>query len=776
MIRRLFIIAFLLCAATVSRAQEEGIPGTEGTSPYWGKPIASVSVSGIQSADTFLVINSSGVITGDLLTPGIVQDAVKNVFALGLFSDVKIDVNTVANGVAVGIVVTEYPKLHSLTIKGAKAIKEKKIKENLTLFEGRLVSPEAVKNTIEKIKSMYSEKGYLLVNIDVTRAPVEGSPGETDVTMDISEGGRVRIHSITFSGNKNFPAGKLRHQMSTKEKSFLRGGNFNREKYIADKDKIVEFYKNHGYIDAVVTSDSIWYSPDKSRMFIHVNLKEGNLYYFGKMTWEGNKILSDQQITKDVDFTPGKIYDQKKYDKTLNKIHENYQDEGYWYSQVEEKNIPSGDTVNFHLTITEGNPVHVRMVNIEGNTKTRDKVIRRELTVLPGTVFKRSILGRSLRDLMVTNFYGNVEPGWDILPNGDIDLKLKITEKETGQFSLGAGYSQVDKLVGTIGLGIPNLFGTGQTATLDAQFGSQTNSFSASYLEPWFLDTPTSLSASAYTTNRQWYNWFNERRKGGNIQVGRRLRWPDNYFRVYVGYLLEQINYTDIDSSYRAANQGYPYSIVNQHWPLTTSQASLTVTRDSRDLSQFATKGSVLTSQTDLAGTIFGGDWNYYKQQFTAEYYHKLFWKAVLMGRGRFGAMSGIHKIDDDIPYSDRFAPGGVVADGTIRGYDDGLVGPYDPATGAYLRGRFELIYNLELTIPIVEQQAYIILFADAGNAYLKKSDINLFKGYYRSVGPGFRILIPLVGIMGFDFGYPLDGPSYVKGHWKTHFQIGRGF
>ncbi len=776
MISRFLAITALLCAAAVSQAQEIPEPAG-GASDIWGQPITTVNVEGVQSADTFLVLNSSGIVTGDILTPGLVQDAIKNIYALGLFSDVQINGTPSRNGVDVTIAVKEYPKLHALKITGNKKIKSKKIKESLTLFEGRLVSPEAIKTTVEKIKSLYSEKGYLLVNVETQETPVEGEPDQVDVAVTIHEGQKVKIKAITFSGNRHFSAGKLRGQISTKAKSLFRSGGFNREKYVLDKDKIIDFYKNHGYIDAVITSDSIYYNPEKTKMFIHINLKEGSRYYFGSISWEGNKVISDQQIQNDIKFKPGAIYSQKKYDDSVNKIREGYQDEGYWYAHIDEKSLPKEDTVNFHLAITEGEPVHVRLVNIEGNTKTREKVIRRELTVIPGTVFKRSVLGRSLRDLMVTNFFANAEPGWDILPNGDIDLKIKVTEKETGQFSVGAGYSQLDKLVGTVGLGIPNLFGTGQTATLDAQFGSQTNSFSLSYLEPWLFDTPTSLSGSAYLSNQQWYSSFTERRVGGNIQVGRRLRWPDNYFRAYFGYLLERVNYTNIDSAYRANNEKYAYSIVNQHWPKTTSEASITITRDSRDLAQFATKGAVFTSQTDLAGTILGGDWNYYKQQFIAEYYHKLFWKVVLMGRARFGAMGGIPHPDADVPYTDRFAPGGVVADGVIRGYDDGLVGPYQASTQAFLRGRFELIYNLELTIPVSEQQFYIILFTDAGNAYLARKNIHLFKGYKRSVGAGFRVLIPLVGIMGFDFGYSLDSlPGMHKNQWKTHFQIGRGF
>jgi outer membrane protein insertion porin family len=338
----------------------------------------------------------------------------------------------------------------------------------------------------------------------------------------------------------------------------------------------------------------------------------------------------------------------------------------------------------------------------------------------------------------------------------------------------------LDKFVGTIGLGIPNIFGTGKTASLNLELGKSLNTYDFSYLDPWFRDTPTSVSIDLYRQSRQWYSWFQEQRLGGDVSVGRRLRWPDNYSRLYGGYRLERLNYpkSHIDPNYVIANAGNPYSVDKYHWPLTTSSASVTLMRDSRDLSQFATKGSILSWKAELAGTpLLGGDWNYYKNTFTAEYYHKLFWRVVAMGRAKYGVMKGIKHGNTDIPYGERFSPGGVDPDGTIRGYDDGLVGPTQVGSNgelSYLRGRFELIYNLELTIAVSEQQFYILLFADAGNAYLNSNDIHLTNGYVRSVGPGFRIVIPLVGIMGFDFGYPFDGPD--KHHIKTHFQIGKGF
>ncbi len=766
-ISNILVFWLILGAVSAQAQQSESGPGES-----WGKSILSVAVRGIQSADSFLVINSSGLITGNVLSPGMVQDAVRGIYAIGVFSDVDIDVAAIGSGVNVTIVVKEYPKLRKIKISGNKKIKRSKIDEKLTLFEGRTVSPSEIKNNIERIKSMYSEKGYLLATVDVNKIPVVDNPAQTDLEFNISEGGKVKIGQITFSGNTIYIGSKLRGKMSTKQKSFFRSGNFEKDKYLEDKDKIVTFYKDNGYIDAVVLGDSIWYSNDKSQMFINIRLREGNKYYFGKVNWEGNNKFTNDQIKSCIEFKEGGIYDQKKYDESLGKISEMYYDFGYLYLQIDDKASPRGDTMDFNLKLTENNPAKVRMINIVGNTKTRENVIRRELMIMPDTIFSRPLLIRSLREVMTLNFFENVTPNMETLPNGDIDLNLEVKEKPTGQFSVGAGYSQTDKLVANIGLGVPNLLGTGQTATLNLELGKLLNSFDISYQEPWLLGTPTSISLNFYLQEHLYNSWYTEQRLGGNFQVGRRLKWPDNYFRIFSGYRLEQVDYSGISADYIAANDSNRFSVDKYKWPLSTSAVSLSIIRDSKDLPQFATKGSILSWHGEMAGMFLGGSWDYYKEFYSIEYYKTVFWKFVLMGRAKYGEISGLHG-DASIPYSDRFAPGGVDPDGTIRGYDDGLVGPYD-SRGAFLKGRFELIYNLELTLPISDQQFYILLFSDAGNAYRNLENIRLTKGYMRSVGVGFRVIVPYVGIMGFDFGYPFDG--HEKGKWKPHFQIGRGF
>jgi outer membrane protein insertion porin family len=763
-------------------------------SDFYGKTISSIKLSETAAADSFLVFNTSGLTPGQILTAGEIQDAVKKIYALGIFSDVEIYGQQSDKGVDLLIQLEAYPRIAKIKFRGNDKIKTKKLQKEITLNEGRIISPGAVKSNIRIIKNLYEDKGYLKATVASNIEPDKDDPEKAVLTFNIVEGAKVKVRRIAFVGNRAFTDDKLRSKISTKQKSLFRGGSFDREKFKEDKKKIIDFYKKEGYIDAVVTADTILYGDTKTMkyaefsdtayagvpdLYIKIYVDEGERYYFGDFSWDGNEILSDERLGSIFDVEAGDVYNQEKYDKMLFKLYEMYQDEGYWYVQIDEQKTPRDQQLDVHYAITENNPVHVRLIHIEGNTKTKDKVIRRELKIKPNTIFKRSVLGRSLREVMVLNFFANVNPDWNILDNGDIDLIIKVEEKPTGQFQLGAGYSAVDKLVGTVGLGMPNFMGGGQTVSFNSDFGKNRTTFSLSYFEPWLFDTPTSVGVSVYYQERDWYDWFTEGNRGGSIRVGRRLRWPDNYFRLYASYSLEELKYFSISQSYKDEQVDNPYSVDKITWPRRTSTVSLTLERDSRDLAQFATKGADAYWTGELGGTFLGGSWDYYKHTVGTEYYITPLWKFTFALKGKWGFMDGIYHGDADVPYSERFTPGGTDPDGILRGYEDSRVGPVT-SSGGYIGGRSMAVYNLEMIIPLAEQQFYGVLFADAGNAWRTGDDLidnfYRYKGLYKSVGFGFRVVAPMIAIIGFDFGIPFNGPKADQGKLRPHFQIGSGF
>lgn len=744
--------------------------------------VTSVDVEGNLTVDKSLIINMSGLSVGAKLDLSLIQDAIQKIYAMGYFSDVQIKGEETPDGEKIFIVVKEYPKLKKVEFSGSRKIKSEDLKEKLKIVEGGLISPSLVKEEEGNIKSLYDDKGYLRAIISSQIIEVE-SPGEVILKFNIEEGKKVKIKKIYVEGNLAFSDKKIKKNMKNKEDSFWRSGDFKPEKFDEDKEKIVEFYKKEGYLDAEVVSDSIWYDPSFKDMFIKLSLFEGERYSFGKVSWEGNKLFTEDKLKSYVHFKEGQIYDQEKYDKTLQDLYSLYLEEGYLYARILDNITTKSNVVNINYQISEGVPANIHKINIEGNTKTKEKVIRRELSVKPSQRFRRSLLMRSQRDVMYLNYFANVVPDYQVLDNGDIDLVLKIEEKPTGQMSVGAGYSGRDKLVGTIGLGTPNLFGNGQTLQLSWDFGKRRQSIQLSFTEPWFRDTPTSLGFDIYNINRRWYDDFTEERRGFGLRLGRRLSWPDNYFSLFTRYRLEDVRYYEFQTytdtlGVEQIVERLKY-LSQLKWPQRTSSFDLTITRDSRDLPQFATTGSVLSWNAELAGGILGGDWSYHKHIFEASRYLKTFWKFALVGKAKFGIIDAFGK-KGSLPYSERFSPGGVDPDGVIRGYPDGNIGPKD-AKGFLLRGRSVVVYNIEYQFPIVEQQIWGLLLADMGNAWLSGKAVQpfSFKNLYKSLGFGIRILVPSLGLIGFDMAYGFDYPDpqhRTHGEWRPHFNFGTTF
>ncbi len=739
--------------------------------------ITQIEVTGNRSVDPALIVNMSGLAVGSELSAGVTQEAIKRIYAMNLFSDIQIEATESEEGVKLTVVVKEYPRVTEVEISGNKKIKKADIEEKINIPAGRVITPMDVKMAVDEIKSLYNEKGYIAAQIQSDLIGTE-TPVEVILKLKIDEGKKVRIKKIYVEGNKAFKASKIKKQMKNKEKRFWRGGEFDPDQYEEDKEEIIEFCKKEGYLDAQLVSDSIWYGADKKNLFIRIVLNEGKRYKFGKVSWEGNKLFSSEKLNELVKFKEGDVYSQKRYEETLGNIYFLYQEEGYLYAQVEDMTTTRGNVVNVTYQITEGVAANVHYINIVGNTKTKEKVIRRELSVLPGQRFRRSLLMRSLRDVTYLNYFSKVEPDYEVLENGDIDLIIEVEEKPTGQIMFGAGYSARDKLVGNIGLGIPNFRGNGQNVKLNWDFGKTTQTIELSFTEPWFRDSPTSVGFDIYKTNRKWYDDFTEENKGFGLRLGRRLSWPDNYFRVYWRYRWEQIRYYDftptvVYDSLGAPTDTIPHYLEQVDWPRNAATSSFTVVRDSRDLPQFATKGSVLSWNTELAAEFLGGDFSYHKHIFQASYYLTTFWKFVLGSHLKLGVLDGRDKDSPEV-YGERFSPGGTDPDGMIRGYSDASIGPTK-------RGRSVLVYNFELQYPLMEQQMYLLLFADAGNAWLSGKNIRPFafrhtsdQALFRSAGLGVRLVIPGMGVIGFDFGHAFDGAE--RGEWRPHFQFGTTF
>ncbi len=792
--------------------------------------VVDIEVEGNRIATRSLILGVASLDIGTVLTPTKVSETIRRLYSLGIFRDVQIEAEEVSGGLKVYIVVDELPKLTGIEFVGNDKISDKDLNEDLGLGVGGYISPYLIEKSRTKIYQQYASEGYFQAAVTSEMVHNDDST-QAILRFNINERDKIKVEEVIMTGNQRVDAGDLIGKMRNRKRGFLRSSDFAQDEYHEDLRKVIDEYHKRGFIDAYLINDSLSIDTSRNRMKIYLEVYEGPKYYFGETKFTGNEELSDKVLRSTLKYESLDVFNAEKYDEAIMEIASAYYEIGHLHINIVDKRETRNDTlIDITYEITEGLPSHINLVKIVGNYKTKDKVIRRELSTLPGQKFNRSLLIRSVRDAMALNFFEYVEPVPTDLPSGDVDLVYKVKEKQTGQISAGAGYNSQDKVVGTFGMGIPNFRGNGQNLSFNLEFGRNRNSFSVSFTEPWLFGRPTLLGVNAFSINRRWFGDYTEGRTGGSIRLGRRLRWPDNYFRVFGSYSLERTRFFDFDDDFEASSSykanyfynnpatpqtgdsllaqatydAYPGSIVSYNEdPLTGSRLTFNITRDSRNLPEFATKGSILSYTIEKTGGVLGGFWEYMKHEAKATKFIPLMWGWAVAARVQYGVVTAPAG-DDRILISDRFTPGGTAYDGVVRGYDDGdltpdslvtqsdttfyysnpnaVVGvdlPEDTSFTAFetrVRGKYMFVTNLELQIPISQGQFYGLMFFDAGNSWLHREDIKLFSDLYKGVGIGFRIVVPAIGTIGFDFAYPLDDIEGEDKGWKPHFQVGTTF
>jgi outer membrane protein insertion porin family len=775
----------------------------------WGQDgkirLMGLSVEGNRTADEGLIRANSGLLAGTDITGDMIQLAIKQIWKLGLFSDVQIILeNEVPQGAFLKIVVQEYPRLDKIEVSGNKKLKKEDIEKALDFYPGQILRPDQIATAKNRLRDKYADEGYLLAEI-ITESSYDDSTGRSVLKVQINEGKKIKIKKITFYGNEAhekrgagfplslfswmtewtvpddpFTEGKLRGQLKeTKQNSLFRSGEFKPNKFDEDKKNLVFYYKNHGYRDATITADSIYYSDNRRHLFVDIWVEEGTRYYFGDFTFSGNTLYDEDELKTHLLVHSGEVYHQEKLDMTARESLTNlYYNRGYIYANVTPAEIPAGrDTINVHFRIFEGNEFTVRLINVEGNTKTRENVIRREFVLNPGDTFDVSKLRRSAREITILNYFASIVPDVQPVNDQEVDLYFRVEEKSTDQVQMSAGYSERDGVIGSLGFTMPNLFGGGQRFSLDWQFGKIYRTFSISVTEPWLWDTPTLLGVSFFHTRRGGtYYGFDENIIGGSLRVGRKLKWPDDYFRVDWIYRLERALYTNFSSSFAATN---PRGL-EEDVPRISSGVTTIVTRDSRDNPEFPTMGSVNRYSFELAGGPFAGDDQYHKHTFGSEWYTPVLGKLVLYTDTEMGLIGPLNNSPQAVPYIEQFFMGGsgLSLGVPLRGYDERIIGPQ---SGSYASGGKTMFKQaLELRLPVVYNPTIFVLgFAEAGNVWLNLQNTDLFD-LRRSVGLGVRLYMPMIGLIGLDYGYGLDYYDPVTGQrhgeWVPHFQFGRGF
>jgi len=756
--------------------------------------VLGIAVEGNKTADANFIKLSSGLSLGEQISSDDIQKAVKQLWGLNLFEDLQIVLDRqVGDGVYLTIKVEESRRLDKIEYEGNKKLKQKDIEKEIDLFKGQVISPRDLAKIRRKLNKIYAKKGYLLAQIETSTAATADTD-RVNLKIKVDEGSKVQIKAITFHGNEVFPDGKLRKQMKkTKQDTWYRGADFDEKLYREDIDKILEFYRAEGFRDAEFVKDSLYYGVDKKDMFVDIWVNDGVKYYIGKISWEGNKLYNEKLLEAMLGFQTGAVYSAKELQKAVTeRLGSLYYDAGYIFSTVNpvEKPVDSCK-VDLHFVITEGNAVTINKILITGNTKTKEKVIRRELYLRPGETFSREALIRSQREVFVLNYFADVKPDVQPISEEKVDISLEVTEKSTDTANMSAGWSERDKIIGSIGVSLNNFLGNGQRLSFDWNFGRYYRSFQLGFTEPWLFDTPTLAGINIFDTKRSngfGYD-FAQRSQGGSVRAGRRLRWPDSYFRTDWVYRLQSVEYFDFTGQLTDPEARRRFGFEDGN--LTSSSITHIFSRNSLNRAEFPTAGSQVSLSTELSGGPLQGNVGYYKAILQTEWFLPSFWGLVWFSNFQMGYMDRLKK-DSRIPYLEYFFMGGEGLTNAIplRGYDDPLRNRLTSADLTMMK------FGLELRAPIAPNPTVFgIFFAEAGNTWENLASTNPFEpshfergrvmGLRRSVGVGARVFMPLLGIIGFDYAYGFDNieldnsnrpTGRLYGKWKPHFVFGRSF
>lgn len=782
-IKSKYIIIFLAVILThgYSSAQNE-----EGPTVY---KIVSISTEGNNFYDSKTIISNSGLKVGtEIAVPSeVTGEAIQRLWNLNLFSDIEIVVDKkIGSDAYLLIKVKELPRLDQITFSGNDDFNDKDLLEKIPLTKGQVVTPQSIKDIENTINKMYIDDGYPFTDVKVKQ--LINSFNEIRLKVEIDEGSKVSVQEILFEGNKHIKSGDLRGAMDeTSQKvwwKFWDNARFNRENYEKDKKLIVDFYREKGYRDAFIVDDTLIYGEDDD-MFIGIKVYEGPKYTVRNITFTGNTIYSDSLLFSKLDFKKGDIYNEKKFDRNLRgnesqtDIAALYRDNGYlgFQAEKEEKDI-GNHKLDITVHITENNQFRVGLINFKGNSKTQDKILRRELFTLPGQYFNQSDLVRSLRALSALNYFNPETLSYDFSPRDDstVDLAYTVEEKSSDQLNASVGWSQTFGLSGSVGVTFNNFDiteplsgGAGQILSFQWDFGQAGTfrTFSIGFTEPWLYNTPTLLGINLFDDAQNYT--YSLRETGATLSFGRRFRFPDDYFR---GDWFLKVQRTDV------VNGGglYPTGL--------RSQVSIgqTITRNSTDNPIFPSIGTKVALSGELAGANIIGSISFHKEIFSAEAYNRLdnSGKLVLYSSYLIESISSLSS-DNYVPPNELlFMGGNGLAYNTIalRGYDDQSVGPVDSIRQP-IGGRVLMKYGVELRYALTQDPIpiYLSLFSEAGNVWPTFKTSNFFD-LRRSVGFGVRLVMPAVGVIGFDLGYGFDR-KIVNGNDPAllfHFQFGRGF
>lgn len=788
--------------------------------------IKDIKMEGVKYLDPEILISQGGMTRGDTVyLPGeYLSDAARKLWSQLRFSDIRSVVETEGDSAIIYFYLQERPQVFKWSFDGVKKGEASDLLEKLNLRRGSELSDFKLNTAIETIKRFFKDKSFLNVEVDIVQKNDTVRTNAVDVTFKINKGERVKIGKVDFEGNDAFKDKRLRKALKkTKQKSIniFVSSKFNQGKYDEDKENLIEFYNSKGYRNADILTDSIYKISD-NRIGIHFKVNEGDKFYYRNISWLGNSKHDTDLLNMYLGINEGDTYDSKTMGKRLGlgkydnpeeqSVSSLYQNDGYLMFQMEpQETVVGKDSIDLEIKLIEGKQATVNSIGITGNNRVNDHVIRRELDMRPGELYNRAMLMSTIRRIAQMQHF-NAEalmPKIEPVSNELVNISFPLEEQPSDRFEVSGGWG-AGMFVGSVGVTLNNIsirnflkkgawrpypHGDNQQLSIRGQTnGSYYKSFSLNFTEPWLGGKkPNSLSVGLYYSDQTdaYYMWQTGNKHfrtiGGSVGIGRRLNWPDRMFTLYTELMYQAYNLKDWDnflvkngsSNIIAIRTVLSRNSIDQPiYPRRGSEFSLSVTLtppyslfDGKDY-----KSDKLT-ENQRYGWI-----EYHKWHMKADWYYPISSNnnLVLRASAELGFIGSYNKYKPS-PF-EGYQMGGDGMSGYnlygvdvvgLRGYENASLTPDNQYSRAYNK------YVLEVRYPFIlkpSSQIYGLVFAEGGNAFqeVKQFDPFLLK---RSLGLGVRLYLPVVGLIGIDWGYGFDKDySGKKGGAQFHFMIGQQF
>jgi outer membrane protein insertion porin family len=699
--------------------------------------IREVAVEGNRRVQEAVILGRIRSAVGSPFNPSQASEDLRAIFGLGFFDDVQLKVEDFEGGVKVTYVVTERPFVRDVEFVGNSKLGTSDLQDKIELKLGSVYNPVEVQRARQKLKEVYEDEGYF--EVEISPEAEKFDDGDVKVVFTINEGRRITIDKIVFRGNKGLTDREIKAAMATQERQyFILRGTVQRQKLEEDVERIVGLYQDHGYVQMRVERHDVTVDRDKARVTITIDVVEGAQYRVGAIKLAGVTLVPEEEVRRQLGFKAGDVFSRTALRDGVRNITDLYSTIGRASVDVVPRTDqqPASTTVDITLEVTEGPEVYVERINITGNTRSEDRILRREIPFVEGDLFTLQKLQRTRQRLINLGYFDVVnvttQPGTD---KTRIIVNVEVAERPTGIFSIGGGFSSVDSFVGTLDISQNNFLGRGWQLSLRLRAGANSQQGIISFTEPWLFERPLSAGFDLFNVRRQ-FTEYDYDSLGGTLRMSHPFA---EYWRWQTSYRLTQDEISDVTDTDDPL-------LRDEIGTRVTSAVTLGLTRDSRDVIAAPTKGGYSLVTLDLAG--FGGDSRFVKTIASTSYFYPIWFGHVLSARAEAGY--GFGWSDEELPVFERFYLGGP---NSIRSFKARRVSPKDDA-GVRIGGTSEVLGNVEYIIPL-PFNFRVAGFFDIGNVYgfTTKFDIADTR---EAVGAGIRWQSPF-GPIRVDYGVNLD-------------------